>query len=201
MFREILALGRILLPRCEAGSEEAPGQPAQDAPQQAPNGTTSARGRHVMKEFLNEFKEFINRGNVMDMAVGVIVGAAFTAIVTSLTNDIINPLIKLITGGKGAEVAGLTIPVPGSDQPIDFGAFISAVINFLIVAFCVFVMVKAFNKMKDLGKKKSEEEAAETPAPTCCFCLEEVKEGATRCPHCAAELPEPAKPGEPKKSE
>lgn len=147
-----------------------------------------------MKNFLNEFKDFINRGNVMDMAVGVIVGAAFTAIVTSLTNDIINPAIKLLTGDAASGIAGLTIPVPGTENGIDFGAFISAVINFLIVAFCVFLMVKAFNKMKDLGKKKEEavEEPA-APAPTCVFCLEEVKEGATRCPHCAGELPEPAK--------
>ena len=145
-----------------------------------------------MKKFLNEFKEFINRGNVMDMAVGVIVGAAFTAIVTSLTNNIIGPAIKLLTGDAASGIAGLTIPVPGSEQPIDFGAFISAIINFLIVALCVFLMVKAFNKMKDLGKKEAPEEPA-APAPTCVFCLEEVKEGATRCPHCAGELPEPAK--------
>lgn len=146
-------------------------------------------------KIIDEFKEFINRGNVMDMAVGVIVGAAFTGIVTSLTNDLINPAIKLFTGDATAGIAGLTIPVPGSEQPIDFGAFISAVINFLIVAFCVFLIVKAFNKMKDLGKKKAEaeEEAAEAAAPTCPFCLEEIKEGATRCPHCAGELPEPAK--------
>ncbi len=149
-----------------------------------------------MKKLLGEFKEFINRGNVMDMAVGVIVGAAFTAIVTSLTNDIINPAIKLLTGDAASGIAGLTIPVPGTENGIDFGAFISAIINFLIVAFCVFMMVKAFNKMKDLGAKEAEAEAAEepaAPAPTCVFCLEEVKEGATRCPHCAAELPEPAK--------
>lgn len=146
-------------------------------------------------KIIDEFKEFINRGNVMDMAVGVIVGAAFTGIVTSLTNDLINPAIKLFTGDATAGIAGLTIAVPGSEQPIDFGAFISAVINFLIVAFCVFLIVKAFNKMKDLGKKKAEaeEEAAEAAAPTCPFCLEEIKEGATRCPHCAGELPEPAK--------
>lgn len=144
-----------------------------------------------MKGILQEFKEFINRGNVMDMAVGVIIGAAFTAIVTSLTNDLINPAIKLLTGDATTGVAGLTIPVPGSEQPIDFGAFISAIINFLIVAFCVFLIVKAFNKMKDLGKK--EEPAEEpAPAPTCPFCLEEVKEGATRCPHCAGEFSEPA---------
>ena len=146
-----------------------------------------------MKGFFNEFKEFINRGNVMDMAVGVIVGAAFTAIVTSLTNDIINPAIKLFTGDAASGIAGLTIPVPGTENGIDFGAFISAIVNFLIVAFCVFIMVKAFNKMKDLGKKEETVEEEAAPAPTCVFCLEEVKEGATRCPHCAGELPEPAK--------
>ncbi|MFR7404291.1 MAG: large conductance mechanosensitive channel protein MscL [Coriobacteriaceae bacterium] len=84
-----------------------------------------------MKSLLAEFKEFINRGNVIDMAVGII-GAAFTAIVTSLTDDIINPLIKLITGGNGTDVAGLTIPVAGTENGIDFGAFISAIINFLL---------------------------------------------------------------------
>ena len=76
-----------------------------------------------MKSLLAEFKEFINRGNVIDMAVGIIIGAAFTAIVTSLTDDIINPLIKLITGGNGTDVAGLTIPVAGTANGIDFGAF------------------------------------------------------------------------------
>ena len=97
-----------------------------------------------MKSLLAEFKEFINRGNVIDMAVGIIIGAAFTAIVTSLTDDIINPLIKLITGGNGTDVAGLTIPVAGTENGIDFGAFISAIINFLIVAWVVFMIVKAF---------------------------------------------------------
>ena len=84
-----------------------------------------------MKSLLAEFKEFINRGNVIDMAVGIIIGAAFTAIVTSLTDDIINPLIKLITGGNGTDVAGLTIPVAGTENGIDFGAFISAIICLL----------------------------------------------------------------------
>ena len=117
-----------------------------------------------MKSLLAEFKEFINRGNVIDMAVGIIIGAAFTAIVTSLTDDIINPLIKLITGGNGTDVAGLTIPVAGTANGIDFGAFISAIINFLIVAWVVFMIVKAFNKMKDgtaklpfLKKKKKRQ--------------------------------------------
>lgn len=149
-----------------------------------------------MKNLIGEFREFINRGNVMDMAVGVIIGAAFTAIVTSLTSDIINPLIKLVTGGNGAEVAGLTIPVAGTENGIDFGAFISAVINFLIVAWVVFLIVKAFNKMKDAGSKirGANGEVIDEKAPECPYCLEEVRPGATRCPHCAAELPAPAAP-------
>ena len=141
-------------------------------------------------KMLDEFKEFINRGNVMDMAVGVIVGGAFTAIVTALTSNIINPLITLITGG-GIDTAGALV-VPGTS--IDFGTFISAVINFLIVAFIVFLLVKAVNNMQNLGKKKEETEENETEPPTCPFCLEEVKEGATRCPHCAGSFDAPAAP-------
>ena len=94
-----------------------------------------------MRKFINEFKEFINRGNVMDMAVGVIIGGAFTSIVTALTNNIINPLISVVAGGGAGEISGLV--VPGTD--IDFGAFISACINFLIVAFVVFCLVMALN--------------------------------------------------------
>ena len=91
-----------------------------------------------MKKFASEFKEFVMRGNVMDMAVGVIIGGAFTGIVTALTTNIINPLIKAITGG-GTGISGLV--VPGTE--IDFGAFISAIINFLIVALIVFMLVKS----------------------------------------------------------
>lgn len=136
--------------------------------------------------FVSEFKEFINKGNVMDMAVGVIIGGAFTAIVTSLTDNIINPFIKFITGGNGTELGGLV--VPGTE--IDFGSFISACINFLIIALIVFLIVKSFNKMQSLTKKPAE---PEPDAPVCPFCLEEVKEGATRCPHCAGAFEEPAK--------
>ena len=143
-----------------------------------------------------EFREFIERGNVMDMAVGIIIGAAFTAIVTSLVDNIITPLIALITGGNGTDVKGLTIPVPGTENGIDFGAFIGAVINFLIIAFIVFLMVKGMNTLRDKGAKLrgKDGEELEEKAPTCPYCLEEVLEGATRCPHCAAELPAPAKP-------
>lgn len=142
-----------------------------------------------MKKFLEEFKEFIQQGNVMDMAIGIIIGGAFTAIVTSLVNDIINPFIKLISGG-GTEVSGLSIPVPGTQNGIDFGAFISAIINFLIIALIVFCMVKALNKFMKTSKleKDKEEAIEEVAAPHCPHCLEEVKEGATRCPHCTGEI-------------
>lgn len=133
-----------------------------------------------MKALLNEFKEFINRGNVMDMAVGVIIGGAFTAIVTSLTDNIINPLISVIAGGSATEISGLV--VPGTN--IDFGAFIGACINFLIVAAIVFAIVKAFNKAQEIGDK-----LAGAPKPVCPYCLEEVNEGATKCCHCGSELP------------
>ena len=141
-----------------------------------------------MKKFMHEFREFVARGNVMDMAVGIIIGGAFTAIVTSLVSNIINPLITLVTGG-GTGVSGLQIPV-NADTVIDFGAFISAIINFLIIAFVVFCMVKALNKMQEQADKLRHKEAVEeaAAAPVCPHCLEEVKEGATRCPHCGGEI-------------
>ncbi len=148
-----------------------------------------------MSKFMKEFKEFINHGNVMDMAIGVIIGGAFTSIVTSLTDNIIfsgcaniniiNPLITVITGGNGTTVGGLV--VPGTN--IDFGAFISAVINFLIVALIVFLLVRSLNRMQKIADKlshKTKEEVA--PASVCPFCLEEVKAGATKCPHCGSDL-------------
>ncbi len=139
-----------------------------------------------MNGFMKEFKEFIAKGNVMDMAVGVIIGGAFTAIVNSLVGNIIQPFITLITGG-GVGVGGLQIPV-NEETVIDFGAFISAIINFLIVAWIVFLMVKALNKMQDMAKKDEEPEAPAEPAPVCPHCLEEVKPGATRCPHCGGTI-------------
>lgn len=142
-----------------------------------------------MKKLVKEFQEFISRGNVMDMAIGVIIGGAFTAIVTSLTEDVINPLIKLIAGGNVGEIGGLV--VPGTE--IDFGKFLGAVINFLIVAVIVFALVKAFNEAQRLALSRihTEEQPPAAPAPICPFCLEEHKPGATRCPHCGSELPFP----------
>ena len=113
-------------------------------------------------KLVKEFQEFINRGNVMDMAIGVIIGGAFTAIVTSLTEDVINPLIKLIAGGNVGEIGGLV--VPGTE--IDFGKFLGAVINFLIVAAIVFAVVKAFNEAQRLALSRvhTEEQSPAAPA-------------------------------------
>ena len=140
-------------------------------------------------KIVKEFKDFINRGNVMDLAVAVIIGGAFTGIVRSLTDNIINPLITLIFGGGSIE--GLIIP----GTSIDVGAFISAIINFLIIAVVVFFLVKGINTVQNAGGKLRNKngEEVEIVAPTCPFCLEEVKEGATRCPHCAGVFDAPAK--------
>ena len=139
-----------------------------------------------MNKFFTEFKEFVSRGNVMDMAVGVIIGGAFTGIVTSLTDNIINPLITFLTGG-GTEISGLVVP----GTKIDFGAFISSVINFLIVALFVFILVKSVNRLSEATAKltHAQEQEEEAAAPVCPHCLEEVKAGATRCPYCGGEIP------------
>lgn len=140
-----------------------------------------------MKKFLSEFKEFISRGNVLDLAVGVIIGGAFSAIVTALCDKIITPLIELIIGtiiGKDIDEMTSVLNV----GPIEFGAFISAVINFLIMALIIFLIVKAFNKMANLRKKPEPE--AEPTTKVCPFCCSEIDIKATRCPHCTSELKE-----------
>lgn len=146
--------------------------------------------RASMKKFLQEFKDFINQGNVMDLAVAVVIGAAFTAIVNSAVSDLIMPIVGAFTGGVNFSNLKLYLPLGAGDSAIAYGSFINAVIQFVIIAFVVFLMVKALNKARSLAKhgKQAEEERA----PHCPYCLEEVAEGATRCPHCTAELPEPA---------
>ena len=121
-----------------------------------------------MKKFMDEFKTFVLRGNVMDMAVGVIIGGAFATIVTALTEDFINPLIN---GIGGTEIAG-RIQIYGG-QYINWGHFLTAVINFLIMAFILFMMLKAVNKLMTIGKKK-EEPAPSTPTKTETELLEEI---------------------------
>ncbi|MBO4635972.1 MAG: large conductance mechanosensitive channel protein MscL [Clostridiales bacterium] len=111
--------------------------------------------------FLKEFKEFALKGNVMDMAIGVIIGGAFGNIVTALTDSFITPLIQCITGNDEVEVGGQFV-IRGA--AFTYGAFISAVINFIILALILFCLIKAVNKAMSLGKKKKEEEEAAAPA-------------------------------------
>ena len=140
------------------------------------------------KSLVEEFKEFISQGNVMDMAVGIIIGGAFTSIVTSLVDDIIMPILTPIIGGIDFSALKITIGAGGST--INIGMFLQNVVTFLIVAFVVFGMIKSLNAAAAITKKQKadEEAAAEAAAPTCPYCLEEIKEGAKRCPHCGAEL-------------
>ena len=132
-----------------------------------------------MKKFIAEFKTFALHGNMMDMAVGVIIGGAFSNIVTSLTDNFINPILSLVTGAATytlQDVAGFA------------SSFISALVNFLIMAFVLFCLLKAVNRLASIGRK---EEAPAAPATKKCpYCFSEVPIGASRCPHCTSKLSE-----------
>ena len=123
------------------------------------------------KGFLEEFKSFILRGNVMDMAIGVIIGGAFSNIVTALTTDFINPLIN---GIGGAEVGG-QIKIYGG-QVLKYGDFITSVINFIIMAFVLFILLKSVNKIMELGKKKEVEKTPEIVKSDETILLEEIRD-------------------------
>lgn len=156
-------------------------------------------------KIIKEFKEFATRGNVMDLAIGIIIGGAFQAIVTSLVNDIVMPAISIVTGNT--DYSGMAVKV--GEVEITYGNFIGAVINFLIIAFVIFMMMRSINKLnsrladvkekelKKLKKKiKKGEVVEEEPAVVepltkiCPYCLTEIKYKATRCPHCTSELVE-----------
>jgi large conductance mechanosensitive channel len=148
---------------------------------------------------LKEFKEFVLRGNVLDMAVGIIIGAAFGTIVTSLVNDVIMPPIGLLLGGvdfsnlfillkagsPAAPYASLADAQAAGAVTINYGVFINAVISFLIVAFVIFLLIRSINRLR-------REEEAPPPEPTtkeCPYCLSTIPIKATRCAHCTSELP------------
>lgn len=139
-----------------------------------------------MKKFIQEFKAFALRGNVVDLAIGVIIGGAFQSIVKSLTDNIITPLLSLV--GGSAEAKGLAITLHGG-AVLDFGAFISAVINFILMAFILFLIVKAMNKLAQIGQKK-EEVVEEITTKTCPYCQSEISIKATKCPCCTSDLAE-----------
>ena len=130
-----------------------------------------------MKKFIVEFKTFALRGNVMDMAIGVLIGGAFSGIITSLTDNFIQPIIDVIMGRAAYTLEDVAL----------FGSnFISAVINFIITALILFCLLKAMNKLLSVGRK--EEAPAAPTTKTCPYCKSEISIDATRCPHCTSEL-------------
>ncbi len=154
------------------------------------------------KGLLKEFKEFAVKGNVIDLAVGVIIGGAFTAIVNALVENILTPVITLLTGKVSfTDLFVILGEYDAANRPrtlaeaqslglstINYGLFIQAVIDFIIVAFVIFLLVKAINKLRTVGKKEEEEAAPTTKV--CPFCKTEIDIEATRCPHCTSELTE-----------
>ena len=145
---------------------------------------------------LKEFKEFAVKGNMIDMAVGIIIGGAFNSLVSTLVNDVIMPLLSILTGKidfsnifiamDGNKYAALSA-VPEGVAVVKIGAFISGVLNFIIMAFVVFLIVKFINRLRT----EKEEPAKEAPAPTtkkCPYCMTQIAIEATRCPHCTSEL-------------
>ena len=145
-----------------------------------------------MGKIVSEFKQFIMRGNVIDMAVGVIIGGAFNSIVSSLVNDVVMPVVTLITGK--INFTDLMIPLDGNTYAtlkeaqdagasvISYGNFIQMVVQFLLTAFVIFMVIKGINKLH---------KPAPAPAPTtkvCPYCKSEIHKDAVKCPHCASEL-------------
>lgn len=149
-----------------------------------------------MKAFVNEFKEFIMRGNVIDMAVGVIIGGAFNNIVSSLVNDIVMPVITLITGK--INFTDMLIALDGNSYPslsaakeaaapvIAYGNFIQIVVQFLLTAFVIFLVIKGINRLH----KPAPAPAPEPTTKVCPFCKSEIHIEAVKCPHCASDLTE-----------
>ena len=135
-----------------------------------------------MKKFLNEFKTFALRGNVMDLAVGMIIGSAFTAIVTALKDNFIQPILDFVTRTHTADYYTKEILLGY------LSAFISAIINFIIIAFVLFLLIKGMNTLMTIGKKKQEEVSVEPTTKVCPFCKSEIAITATRCAHCTSEL-------------
>lgn len=135
-----------------------------------------------MKKVISEFKEFISRGNVMDMAVGIIIGGAFTNVVSSLVKDIINPFLGLFGGMNFDRLSWNII----GDVTLNYGSFLTTVINFLIMAFVVFLIVKVMNTISSRFSHAKEDEPDTTKI--CPFCKSEIDKDASRCPHCTSKL-------------
>lgn len=151
-----------------------------------------------MKGFLKEFKDFAMRGNVIDLAVGVIIGGAFQKIVTSVVNDLVMPLIGLITKGSdfatkfvaldGGEYATIEEATAAGAAILTYGNFIAVTIDFLIMAFVIFLLVKGLNKLTSLGKKPEPVVEAAPTTKVCPFCKSEIAIDATKCAHCTSDV-------------
>lgn len=154
------------------------------------------------KGFFGDFKTFIAKGNALNLAVGVIIGGAFQSIVNSIVNDLISPLLSLFT--KGINFSDKFLVLAFTEEKFataeaakeagfatfNYGSFIMAVINFLIMSFVIFLIVKAINKVTSIGNKKKEEEPAAPTTKACPFCKSEISIEAVKCPHCTSDLPE-----------
>lgn len=140
------------------------------------------------KKFISEFKDFITRGNVMDMAVGVLIGGAFSSIVTSLTDDIISPILGLF-GGVNFDMLHINIL---GEVTLNYGKFLTAVVNFLLMAAIIFLMLRALHTIQEKAAQitglKEEEVAAEPTTKICPFCQMEIPIKAIRCGHCTSKL-------------
>lgn len=139
------------------------------------------------KGFIAEFKKFITRGNVLDMAVGVIVGGAFTSIVNSLNQDILTPILGIF-GGTDFSYLSVTLGSGDNAPVLYYGNFITAILNFLITALVIFCLIKGINAIGERLKKKEEEAPAAKTTKKCPYCLSEIALEATRCPHCTSQL-------------
>jgi large conductance mechanosensitive channel len=137
------------------------------------------------RKFLTDFKAFAIHGNVLSLAVGVMIGGAFGKITTSLVGDIFTPLLSVVTGG--VNFSGLTLPLTG-DAVINYGAFLTNVVDFILIAFCVFLFTRLVGKL--MPKKPEMPAPPKPPMKTCPFCRMEVDALATRCPHCTSVLAE-----------
>ncbi len=150
--------------------------------------------------FVAEFKKFIMRGNVMDLAVGVIIGGAFQKIVNSLVNDLVMPLISLITGGIDfnswfvvlgeGDFATIEEAKAAGAATLNYGSFIGAVIDFLIMALVIFIFIRAINKLSDKLKKEEPVVEAAPTTKVCPYCKSEIDINATKCPHCTSDIKE-----------
>lgn len=148
---------------------------------------------------LKDFKEFAMKGNIVDMAIGVIIGGAFQKIVTSLVNDIIMPVIAIFTGR--VDFSDLVLQIGNSS--IKYGSFLTTIVDFLIIAFSIFIAIRSINKLNDktkenmermakknkfIKKKKQEEIKIEPTTKICPYCFSEINIKATKCPHCISDL-------------